>query len=349
MKKTFREKFIARCGAKVKKHKWLKFPVTIYMTAVLLVYYTGLRLAANGKRYSCAVLLMLFMVVSSSFAAPESLAGQGAALSPDGAQLAAEQEVNEAEVAIIEIETDDMDTYDDVALLSEVELDTYTLDEILESNSDYRNLVETTENEVENAEGSDYSDYEFDSSDWRLILVNKQHSIPEDYTFPLGTITGSMQCDERILEELLAMMQAARADGVDLVVCSPYRDYNRQTYLFERRITRYMNAGMSYMDAYKTASMSVTSPNASEHRIGLAIDFYSSSYMKLDTGFADTEAGKWLAAHSYEYGFILRYPEGKEYITGIGYEPWHFRYVGVEAATVITEKEITLEEFWEDL
>ena len=350
MKKTFREKFIARCGAKVKKHKWLKFPVTIYMTAVLLVYYTGLRLAANGKRYSCAVLLMLFMVVSSSFAAPESLAGQGGtALSPDGAQLAAEQEVNEAEVAIIEIETDDMETYDDVALLSEVELDTYTLDEILESNSDYRNLVETTENEVENAEDSDYSDYEFDSADWRLILVNKQHSIPEDYTFPLGTITGSMQCDERILEELLAMMQAARADGVDLVVCSPYRDYNRQTYLLERKITRYMNAGMSYMDAYKTASMSVTSPNASEHRIGLAIDFYSSSYMRLDTGFADTEAGRWLAAHSYEYGFILRYPEGKEYITGIGYEPWHFRYVGVEAATVITEKEITLEEFWEDL
>lgn len=350
MKKTFREKFIAHCGAKVKKHKWLKFPVTIYMTAVLLVYYTGLWLAANGKRYSCAVLLMLFMVVSSSFAAPESLAGQGGtALSPDGAQLAAEQEVNEAEVAIIEIETDDMETYDDVALLSEVELDTYTLDEILESNSDYRNLVETTENETENVEDFDYSDYEFDSADWRLILVNKQHSIPEDYTFPLGTITGSMQCDERILEELLAMMQAARADGVDLVVCSPYRDYNRQTYLFERRITRYMNAGMSYMDAYKTASMSVTSPNASEHRIGLAIDFYSSSYMKLDTGFADTEAGKWLAEHSYEYGFILRYPEGKEYITGIGYEPWHFRYVGVEAATVITEKEITLEEFWEDL
>lgn len=350
MKKTFREKFIARCGAKVKKHKWLKFPVTIYMTAVLLVYYTGLRLAANGKRYSCAVLLMLFMVVSSSFAAPESLARQGgAALSPDGAQLAAEQEVNEAEVAIIEIETDDMETYDDVALLSEVELDTYTLDEILESNSDYRNLVETAEEETESAADSDYSDYAFDSSDWRLILVNKQHSIPEDYTFPLGTITGSMQCDERILEELLAMMQAARADGVDLVVCSPYRDYNRQTYLFERKITRYMNAGMSYMDAYKTASMSVTSPNASEHRIGLAIDFYSSSYMRLDTGFADTEAGKWLAAHSYEYGFILRYPEGKEYITGIGYEPWHFRYVGVEAATVITEKEITLEEFWEDL
>lgn len=353
MKKTFREKFIARCGARIKKHKWLKFPVTIFMMVVLSFYYAGLNLVSNGKRYSCAVLLLLFLVVGSSFAMPESLDRQReeAALLADGAQLVAEQEVNEAEVAIIDIETDDMETYDDVALLSDVELDTYTLEEILDSNSDYRNMVETAENETAAAgvPESDYSDYVFDASDWRLILVNKQHSIPEDYTFPLGTITGSMQCDERILEELLAMMQAAKDDGVDLVVCSPYRDYNRQTYLFEKKITRYMNAGMSYMDAYKTASMSTTSPNASEHRIGLAIDFYSSSYMRLDTGFADTAAGQWLAAHSYEYGFILRYPEGKEYITGIGYEPWHFRYVGVEAATLITEKGITLEEFWEDL
>lgn len=353
MKKTFREKFVARCGAKVKKHRWLKYPMMLYMLAVLSVYHAGLNLASNGKRYSCAVLLLLFMAVSSSFAMPESLSlsREEAALLAEGAQLAAELEVNEAEVAIIDIENDDIETYDDVALLSDVELDTYTLEEILASNSDYRDMVEAAENEPaeESAPDSDYSDYEFDASDWRLILVNKQHSIPEDYTFPLGTITGSMRCDERILEELLAMLQAAKDDGVDLVVCSPYRDYNRQTYLFERKVTRYMNAGMSYMDAYKTASMSTTSPNASEHRIGLAIDFYSSSYMRLDTGFEDTEAGKWLAAHSYEYGFILRYPEGKEYITGIGYEPWHFRYVGVEAATVITEKGITLEEFWEDL
>ena len=189
----------------------------------------------------------------------------------------------------------------------------------------------------------------FSADDWKLILINKQHSIPEDYEFPLGTISGSMRCDERILEDLLTMMQAAKDEGVDLVICSPYRDYNRQTYLFNRKITRYMDAGMSYMDAYKTASMTVTSPNASEHRIGLAIDFYSSTYKNLNEGFADTATGQWLAANSYRFGFILRYPKDKEYITGIEYEPWHFRYVGVEAATVITQKGITLEEFWEDL
>ncbi len=347
MKKTFREIFISRCTGVAKKHKWLRGAVLVYMTAVLSAYHAGLKIAANGKRYSCAVLLLLFSVVGSSFASTESLDRQNAPVevSKDGVVLAAEQEINTEEVASIEADEESLETYDDVALLEEEELDTYTLEEILENNSTYREMVE---NETEGSQEADYSSYDFDEEDWRLILINKQHSIPDDYTFPLGTITGNMQCDERILEDLLAMMQAAKNDGVDLVICSPYRDYNRQTYLFNRKIDRFMEAGMSYMDAYKTASMTVTSPNASEHRIGLAIDFYSSTYKNLNAGFADTDTGKWLAEHSYEYGFILRYPEGKEYITGIEYEPWHFRYVGIEAATVITQKGITLEEFWED-
>lgn len=349
MKKTFREKFIGYYKQVVKKHRWLRLPVMVWIMAVLSVYNAGLWLGANAKRYSCAVLLLLFLVVSSSFAFPESLSTQrnAPALEEDGILFAAEQEVDSEQVAFIEADGDTFEDFDDVALLVEAELDTYTLDEILESNESYKDLVQTGEGAAANAE--DYSDYVFDPQDWRLILVNKQHSIPEGYTVPLGTITGSMKCDERILEDLLAMMQAAKADGIDLVVCSPYRDYDRQTYLFKRDIKRYMNAGMSYIDAYKTASKAVTSPNASEHQIGLAIDFYSSTYRSLDAGFADTQTGKWLAAHSYEYGFILRYPEGKEYITGIEYEPWHFRYVGVEAATVITAEGVTLEEFWEDL
>ena len=90
-------------------------------------------------------------------------------------------------------------------------------------------------------------------------------------------------------------------------------------------------------------------PGASEHQLGLAIDIISDNYASLDEGFANTEAGKWLAEHSYEYGFILRYPQGKEYITGVEYEPWHFRYVGKEAAAVITKDGICLEEFIEGL
>ena len=110
-----------------------------------------------------------------------------------------------------------------------------------------------------------------------------------------------------------------------------------------------MNRGMSYLEAYQLASQAVTVPGASEHQIGLALDIVTDSYLTLDEGFGDTPAGKWLAENSCHYGFILRYPKDKEYITGIEYEPWHFRYVGTEAATLMTEQGITLEEFWEDL
>ena len=103
------------------------------------------------------------------------------------------------------------------------------------------------------------------------------------------------------------------------------------------------------MEAYKKASQIVTVPGASEHQIGLALDIISNDYTSLDEGFENTSAGKWLKEHSKEYGFILRYPKGKEFITGIDYEPWHFRYVGKEAATIIMDEGITLEEFVESI
>ena len=90
-------------------------------------------------------------------------------------------------------------------------------------------------------------------------------------------------------------------------------------------------------------------PGSSEHQIGLSLDIVCNSYQSLDEGFGDTEAGIWLREHCAEFGFILRYPKGKEYITGIEFEPWHFRYVGVDAATIIMSREITLEEFVEEL
>ncbi|MGN0131886.1 MAG: D-alanyl-D-alanine carboxypeptidase family protein [Lachnospiraceae bacterium] len=189
---------------------------------------------------------------------------------------------------------------------------------------------------------------ELSKDDWRLVLINKQHSIPEDYTFTFGeinTMKGTMKCDERIIPDLLKMLQAAKDDGINLQICSPYRDMDRQTYLFDKKIKAYMKQGMSYMDAYALTAQAVTVPGASEHQIGLALDIVCDSYSYLNEGFGDTEAGKWLAEHSCEYGFILRYPKGKEYITGIEYEPWHFRYVGTEAAMIITKEDLTLEEF----
>lgn len=193
---------------------------------------------------------------------------------------------------------------------------------------------------------------EFSRDDWRLVLINKQHSIPEDYEVSLGkinTLKGIMYCDERIIDDLLDMLQAAQEENIRLEICSPYRDTEYQEMLFDRKIRTYMNRGLSYIEAFQLSSQYVTVPGASEHQIGLALDIVTGSHRTLNAAFGETAAGIWLAENSYRYGFILRYPKGKEYITGIKYEPWHFRYVGVEAATVITEKGITLEEFWEDL
>ena len=190
---------------------------------------------------------------------------------------------------------------------------------------------------------------EVSGDDWNLLLVNSRHPIPEDYEFTLGTIRGSLQCDERIIPEFLSMLQAAKEDGIALEVCSPYRTLNRQEYLFDRKIVRYMDRGMSYIEAYKLAARVVNVPGSSEHQIGLALDIYTNSYTTLDEGFGETAAGIWLREHYSEYGFILRYPKGKEYITGIEYEPWHFRYVGKTAAREMMEQGLTLEEYVEGL
>jgi D-alanyl-D-alanine carboxypeptidase len=206
------------------------------------------------------------------------------------------------------------------------------------------NVEDKETEETENNDASADSDG-FSRSDWKLILINKQHHIPDDYTFTLGTIKGSMKCDERIIEELQEMLQAAQKDGISLAIRSPYRDYERQIMLFNRKIKAYMKKKNSYLESYRQAAQAVTIPGSSEHQVGLALDITCDTYTSLNEGFGETQAGKWLAAHSYEYGFILRYPEGKEDVTGIEYEPWHFRYVGKEAAAYMYENELTLEEF----
>ena len=145
------------------------------------------------------------------------------------------------------------------------------------------------------------------------------------------------------------MIQAAKEDGVTLAICSPYRDYDRQVMLFERKVKSYLRQGKSKEEAYELASQTVAIPGTSEHQAGLAFDFISDDYVTLDAGFADCDAGKWLKENGYKYGFILRYPEGKESITDIEFEPWHYRYVGVEAATEIMSQGICLEEYVEQI
>ncbi len=184
-----------------------------------------------------------------------------------------------------------------------------------------------------------------DPDDWHLMLVNKQNPVPDDYEPNLADLNGSMKADARIIADILEMMDAASADGVNLMIVSAYRSYDRQQTLFNNKLNKLMGQGMTYLEAYRVGSMSVTVPGTSEHHLGLALDILTGSYTSMDDGFGETPAGKWLAANAPDYGFILRYPQGKEEITGIVYEPWHFRYVGTKYAKDITEKGVCLEEY----
>lgn len=344
MKRTWKDNLTAKMRQQIKNHKWLKLPITVCMILVTLFYNIGHYLVYNTKRLASVLVLFIFFFVSSSFSFLPESEFMEMAYESEWAEIQESYEYVPTTFHIPEEEVlDDNDVligYDNEELnVSADEIDQYSLDDILEAN------------EISKGTGNTYSPStsHLSKDDWQLVLVNKQHPVPEDYTFTLGKIKGSMKCDIRIIDDLMDMMQTAKADGIKLVVCSPYRDYNRQTVLFNRKIDYYMEKGHSYMEAYKFASMTVTVPGASEHQIGLALDIVSTTYSGLEIGFGETTAGKWLKEHCDEFGFILRYPEGKEYITGIQYEPWHFRYVGKEAAAEIMERDITLEEFLEEL
>ncbi len=183
---------------------------------------------------------------------------------------------------------------------------------------------------------------------WMLLLVNKQNPIPDDYAPELTNVNGSIKIRSEIALPLSEMFDEAEKDGISLMVCSGYRSHEHQRELFDRKIRNYTGRGLSYLDAFRIGSYSVIIPGTSEHELGMALDIVTPGYMSLDEGFADTRAGKWLKDNAYKYGFILRYPKGKEYITGIIFEPWHYRYVGREAARIITEKDLTLEEYIEE-
>ncbi len=181
--------------------------------------------------------------------------------------------------------------------------------------------------------------------DWNLILVNRTHPIPEDYQVELKNIGSGHKIDARAYDDFRAMIQAAKSEGVYIYVTSSYRDLDKQTELYNKKVESYVTQGYSYENAKEQAGQVVAVPGTSEHHLGLALDLVSSEYRRLDEKQENTKGFKWLKEHSWEYGFILRYPNGETDITGIIYEPWHFRYVGLEAAKEITESGLTLEEY----
>ena len=181
-----------------------------------------------------------------------------------------------------------------------------------------------------------------------LILVNKEHRLPEDYEVELKTMYDKVnRAAKEAYEPLNDMLAAGRAEGLAFEICSSYRDVKKQEALFQEDIDRYMQQGYSYDEAYEKTAEYTMPPGHSEHSTGLAFDIVSLGYQMLNAGQETTAETQWLHKHCAEYGFILRYPKGKEEITAISYESWHYRYVGVEAATYIMEHGITLEEYLE--
>ena len=183
-----------------------------------------------------------------------------------------------------------------------------------------------------------------DVADWRMILVNRDYILPDGYMPELeNAVEGAyseQKLDYRVAPYYNAMYQAALDDGVELVPISGYRSVERQTRNFENKIQKYIDEGYSEIEATQMAATIILPPGTSEHNAGLAMDICS-----LYESFEDTEEFEWLSENAADYGFILRYPEDKQDITKIIYEPWHWRYVGVEAAQAMKASGECLEEY----
>ncbi len=184
-----------------------------------------------------------------------------------------------------------------------------------------------------------------ESDTWQLVLVNATHPLDASYVPELAEIEPERQVDARILEDTQQMMEDARAAGLNPYICSAYRNYDYQRTVFNDTMVDWITQGYMPLDAYDETKKSVAVPGTSEHATGLALDITSADYAQLDEAQAETAEAKWLVENCWKYGFILRYPPEKSEVTGIVYEPWHYRYVGKEAAKEITESGVTLEEY----
>lgn len=179
-----------------------------------------------------------------------------------------------------------------------------------------------------------------DINSWELILVNNTHTIGEDFAPPEVVKVGAQGCpqDSRIADALTAFADGCSEAGLKVYLSSGYRSYSEQAANFQRKL----NEGYSR----ERAAEIVAIPGTSEHQTGLCCDITDVYRNPKDPDvLSQTDTFLWLNEHCAEYGFILRYPNGEKAITGIMYEPWHFRYVGLEAAAYIQQNELTLEEF----
>ena len=226
------------------------------------------------------------------------------------------------------------------------EAESEAVSDALEDNTEEIESTEVWEKEEELPENENpFADLDKST----ILLVNKNNKLPDDYEVVLKTLPDrTNKAAEEAYQPMCDMLKAARKDDMILEVCSSYRSVERQKELFEEDMRALVRRGYSYLDAYDEVARETMPPGYSEHSTGLAFDIVALDYQMLDQKQETTEENQWLREHCAEYGFILRYPKDKEDITGIDYESWHFRYVGVEIAEYIMESGITLEEFLEE-
>ena len=182
-----------------------------------------------------------------------------------------------------------------------------------------------------------------------IILVNPWNAIPDDYEVEIVTYSGRHKVAVEIYDALKQMLADCKAAGYTAIVCSAHRTHEYQQMLYERQVQKQMDKGLSRAEAEVVAATISAFPGTSEHQLGLAVDLVDINYQMLNEAQENTAAQKWLMANSWRYGFILRYPNEKSEVTGIVYEPWHYRYVGVELATELYESGLCLEEYLEAL
>lgn len=218
----------------------------------------------------------------------------------------------------------------------------------LEASVNVEELYNTTNREeanIKEEENKKEKDIDSNTFDWELLLVNKKHKIPENYSMELEELELTHRADKRIVEPLKQMLADARKEGLSPIICSSYRTNDKQKQLYNSKTMEYRREGYSLEDAEEMASYWVAIPGTGEHETGLAVDIVSENYQMLDEGQEKTQEQKWLIDNSYKYGFALRYPTDKKEITMINYEPWHYRYVGIENATYMKEHDMCLEEY----
>ena len=180
---------------------------------------------------------------------------------------------------------------------------------------------------------------------WNLQLVNRFNFLDDDFEAEVASIGNGHSMDARAAASLLAMLDAARAEGLSSVVRSSYRTVSHQRTLFYNQVQRQRENGLDEEEAFEAALRINAYPGSSEHNLGLAVDIVSLSHGGLTAAFGQTAEGIWLAQNAHRFGFILRYPNHKQHITHIIYEPWHFRYTGEEHATTMFENDWVLEEY----